>query len=76
MNSPTNSHPELFSDNSKKHDEVISDITISGYKLTELVHKGNVSKVIRGFDTLKRTPVIIKILNQNEVTPVQTQRFR
>jgi len=61
--------------NLNNDNEKVSDLLISGYKLTKIIHQGNVSKVIRGTDALNR-PVVIKILNSDQVTPLQTMRFR
>ncbi|MCB9494655.1 MAG: AAA family ATPase [Desulfobacteraceae bacterium] len=74
MNNPTNPNTETHLNNSKN--EKITDLIISGYKLNKIIYEGKISKIIRGFDTLKKQPVVIKILNPEEVSPIQTMRFR
>ncbi|MDY0133107.1 MAG: AAA family ATPase [Desulforegulaceae bacterium] len=59
----------------KSKDKENSELIISEYKLNKLIYKSQVSKVIRGFDTLRKIPVIIKVLNNNSVTPVLTQKL-
>ncbi|MGM0418561.1 MAG: protein kinase domain-containing protein [Thermodesulfobacteriota bacterium] len=54
----------------------IQENSIRGYKITGLIHYGNVSKVLKAIDTKKNRRVIIKILNEDSCTPLQVSKLR
>ena len=57
-------------------EETEHEIAIPGYKISGILHTGSYSKVITAVDTAENIPVIIKILNPEELTPVQVSKFR
>jgi PAS domain S-box-containing protein len=76
LNYPTANTSGPVATSSKINNEKVSDIIINGFKLNELIHNGVYCKVIRGFDTLTQNPLVIKIINSDSVTPLQTQILR